>query len=110
VDLDFHEKLPALFPPVPDLKDHPAYAEPDSRERIGSLNAVLRAGYFLLGVRAAGLAAGPVTGFDAEGLDKEFFGDGRQRSLLVVNIGTPVETAYAPRQPRLPFEEAVRVP
>ncbi len=106
VDLDFHERLPELFPAVPGLKDS-VFAEPEPREAAGTFNASLQAGYFILGVRAAGLAAGPMTGFDQEGVNKEFFGDGRQKVLLVVNIGKPGEDAYRPRSPRLAFEDAV---
>ena len=32
---------------------------------------------FILGVRAAGLAAGPMTGFDADAVTREFFPDGK---------------------------------
>ncbi|WP_326598791.1 malonic semialdehyde reductase [Streptomyces sp. NBC_01803] len=108
LDLRFHEKLPKLFPVVPDLKDL-AYADPEGRERAGLLSTGLQIGYFVLGVRAAGLAAGPMSGFDAGAVDKEFFGDGRQRALVVVNIGRPGDTAYNPRLPRLDFDEAVSV-
>jgi 3-hydroxypropanoate dehydrogenase len=106
VDLHFHERLPELFPAAPGLKDS-VFAEPEPREAAGTFNASLQAGYFLLGVRAAGLAAGPMTGFDPDGVNKEFFGDGRQKALLVVNIGRPGEDAYRPRSPRLTFEDAV---
>ncbi|WP_059013174.1 malonic semialdehyde reductase [Streptomyces specialis] len=108
VDLWFHERLPKLFPVAPALKDV-AYADAGERERAGVLSAGLQIGYFLLGVRAAGLAAGPMSGFDAPGVDKEFFGDGRQKALVVMNIGRPAATAYNPRLPRLDFEEAVTV-
>lgn len=105
VDLDFHERLPELFPAAPQIKDH-YFAEESVRETAGTLNATLQAGYFILGVRAAGLAAGPMSGFDATGVDKEFFGDGRQKSLIVVNIGRPGPDAYRPRSPRLAYEDA----
>ncbi|MCZ7416748.1 MULTISPECIES: malonic semialdehyde reductase [unclassified Streptomyces] len=106
VDLEFHERLPELFPAVPGLKDA-VFAERAAREQAGTLNATLQAGYFILGVRAAGLAAGPMTGFDAAGVDKEFFGDGRQKALMVVNIGRPGPDAYRPRAPRLSARDAV---
>lgn len=106
VDLEFHERLPELFPHAPALKDT-FFAEADTREAAGTFNATLQAGYFILGVRAAGLAAGPMSGFDRDGVDKEFFGDGKQKSLLVVNIGRPGEDAYKPRLPRLPYDDAV---
>ena len=70
-------------------------------------NAALQAGYFIIGVRAAGLAAGPMTGFDAEGINKEFFADGEHTVLVVVNIGKPGEDAWYPRNPRLAYDEVV---
>ncbi|MQS09926.1 malonic semialdehyde reductase [Streptomyces alkaliphilus] len=108
MDTEFHEHLPRLFPVMPGLKDE-VFSDPDARVGSAALNAALQAGYFILGVRAAGLAAGPMTGFDAEGINKEFFGDGKQKVLLVVNFGKPGENAYFPRNPRLSFEEAATV-
>jgi 3-hydroxypropanoate dehydrogenase len=58
-------------------------------------------------VRAAGLAAGPMTGFDAAGVDREFFPDGAHRAIAVVNIGRPAEDAWMDRLPRLDFDEVV---
>ncbi|WP_326688229.1 MULTISPECIES: malonic semialdehyde reductase [unclassified Streptomyces] len=107
-DLDFHERLPELFPHAPHIKDA-FFSEEPVRESAASFNAALQAGYFLLGVRAAGLAAGPMTGFDPGGLDKEFFGDGRQRALMVVNIGKPGPDAFSPRSPRLAYDDVVTV-
>lgn len=107
-DLDFHEKLPTLMPALPTLKDT-LYADEELRERQALLNAALQIGYFVVGVRGAGLAAGPMSGFDATAVDKEFFGDGRQRSMVLVNIGHPAENAYRPRAPRLAADEAVTV-
>ncbi|MFI1736578.1 malonic semialdehyde reductase [Streptomyces sioyaensis] len=106
VDLDFHEKLPQLFPHAPGIKDA-FFSQAAARETAGTQNATLQAGYFIVGVRAAGLAAGPMTGFDFTGVDKEFFGDGKQKSFLVINIGKPGTDAFSPRGPRLTFDEAV---
>ena len=50
---------------------------------------------------------GPMEGFDATGLDQEFFPDGRHRTLLVMNLGYPAQDAYKPRQPRLDYDEVV---
>ena len=67
----------------------------------------LQIGYFLVGVRAAGLSALPMGGIDRAGLDQEFFADGRHRTLLVMNLGYATEAAYRPRQPRLGYDEVV---
>ena len=65
--------------------------------------------YFLIGVRAAGLAAGPMGGFDRAGVDGEFFADGRWRSILVVNVGGAAADGHGERRPRLAFADAARV-
>jgi 3-hydroxypropanoate dehydrogenase len=104
-DLDFHEYLPRLVPHRPDAKD--AFADEAKRIASARFNATLQLGYFILGIRAAGLAAGPMTGFDADGINAEFFGDGRYTVLAVVNIGKPGEGASYGRAPRLDYEDAV---
>jgi 3-hydroxypropanoate dehydrogenase len=48
-----------------------------------------------------------MAGFDAEGLDAEFFPDGRWKSILVVNIGHPGENPWHDRLPRLPHEDVI---
>ncbi|SBT41359.1 malonic semialdehyde reductase [Micromonospora auratinigra] len=106
-DTDFHDTIPRVFPIRPEMRDGLA-ADPVARERMARFNATLQIGYWLFGVRAAGLAAGPMAGFDADGLDKEFFADSSWRSLLVVNIGHPGPDAWFPRLPRLDYDEVVR--
>ncbi|UXY24279.1 malonic semialdehyde reductase [Streptomyces cynarae] len=103
-DYEFHRELPAQFPHFPQAKDV-VFAEREVRVESARFNAALQVGYFILGVRAAGLAAGPMTGFDAEGINKEFFPDGEHGVLAVVNIGKPGEQAWLPRLPRLEYDE-----
>ncbi|WAZ23880.1 malonic semialdehyde reductase [Streptomyces cinnabarinus] len=104
-DNEFHEELPQLFPHFPQAKDA-FFAERPVREGSATLNAALQAAYFIIGVRAAGLAAGPMTGLDFEGIRKEFLDDDHT-PLMVVNIGKPGEDAWFPRSPRLSYDEVV---
>ncbi|MFF5204441.1 malonic semialdehyde reductase [Streptosporangium sp. NPDC000396] len=104
-DLDFHEELPRLFPHAAGAKDMFS-ADEAKRAQSARFNATLQVAYFILGVRAAGLAAGPMSGFDADGIDKEFF-DGDHTVLAVVNIGKPGENAWRDRLPRLTYDEVV---
>ncbi|MGA8211356.1 MAG: malonic semialdehyde reductase [Nocardioidaceae bacterium] len=104
-DTAFHDHLPRTFPHFPGARD--LFADDAAREQTARFNATLQIGYFLLGVRAVGLAAGPMGGFDADGLDEEFFGGGTLRSLLVVNLGRPAENAWFDRLPRLEQDEVV---
>ncbi|MCS0634487.1 malonic semialdehyde reductase [Streptomyces sp. LP05-1] len=105
-DNEFHEELPALFPHFPQAKDV-FFGERPARENSALLNAALQAAYFIVGVRAAGLAAGPMTGFDPAGLQKEFL-DGDHTPLMVVNIGRPAENAWFPRSPRLAYDDVIK--
>lgn len=104
-DLDFHDELPRLFPHLPDARGF--FLDDARREGSARFNAGLQVAYFVLGVRAAGLAAGPMTGFDAAGVDREFFADGKHRALAVLNIGMPGPDAYRPRLPRLEYDDVV---
>ena len=102
-DTRFTEYLPAQLPAWPEAADA-VYGDPAARERSALMNAALQIGYFILGVRAIGLAAGPMDGFDAEKVDAEFFPGGRYRSLVIVNMGKPAPNAFRPRGPRMPYE------
>ena len=104
-DPEFHEHLPTQFPHFPGAQA--VFKGQDHRFGAASLNAGLQVGYFILGVRAAGLAAGPMTGFDAEGIDKEFFAESGYKTLVVVNIGHPGENAWFPRNPRLDQDKVI---
>jgi len=104
-DLDFHEKLPKVFPIRPQAKD--LFLDDEFRSKNARLNVTLQVAYFILGVRAAGLAAGPMTGFDQEALDKEFFPSGKLHTLVVVNIGKPGDNAWFDRLPRLDYDEVI---
>ena len=106
-DTEFHEYVPTVLPFRPELKDVLA-ANDAMRDTMGGFNSALQAGYFILAVRAAGFAAGPMGGFDAAGIDAEFFPDGRWHSILVVNIGHPGQDPWFDRLPRLEHEDAVR--
>ena len=106
-DSQFHEHLPRLLPIRPQIRE--VFAGNDAlRERTGNFNAALQAGYFILAIRAAGLAAGPMAGFDSTGMDTEFFSGTTWRSVLVVNIGHPGENPWFERLPRLDPAETVR--
>lgn len=104
-DNEFHEELPQLFPHFPQAKDIFA-GDRSVREKNAALNAALQAAYFIIGVRAAGLAAGPMTGLDFAGVQKEFLDDDHT-PLMVVNIGKPGPDAWFPRGPRLAYDDVV---
>ncbi len=104
-DIDFHEHLPRVFPHAPGLKDN--FSDENVRAGVAGKQAWLQAGYFILGIRAAGLAAGPMSGFDSAGVDADLLAGTSLRSFAVVNIGQPGPDAWMPRSPRLDHDEVI---
>jgi 3-hydroxypropanoate dehydrogenase len=106
-DLRFHEHIPRLMPLRPEYRE--AFeADEQSRLDHARFNATVQAGYFILAVRAVGLAAGPFTGFDHAAVETEFFPGGQYAVLMGVNIGVPhPEGASIPRLPRLEDDEVL---
>lgn len=104
-DHAFDVHLPRLVP----FLDDPAamFTDPAVRSATADYNATLQVAYLLLGVRAAGLAAGPMAGFDAAGINHEFFPEGRLHISLVMTVGHPAPDAWLERLPRLTFDEVV---
>ncbi|NPC98734.1 malonic semialdehyde reductase [Nocardioides sp. zg-DK7169] len=106
-DLDFHEHMPTVFPARGEQMRENLGGQPQLREGMARQSASLQTGVFLLAVRAAGLSAGPMGGFDAAGIDAEFFAGTTWRSHLVVNIGHPGVDPWFPRLPRLEHEQVL---
>lgn len=104
-DRTWHEHFPTVFPPAAERAADFA-ANPELSSVMGNNNAHLQAGYFLLAVRAVGLAAGPMGGFDAAGLDADLHRGLDRQSFLVVNIGVPAGEPRHPRLPRLDYSTA----
>ncbi len=71
MDLEFHERLPYLFPHT-DARSWYA-GNPEKIKAVADKNSTLQGAYFILAVRSLGLDAGPMSGFNNESLDKEFF-------------------------------------
>lgn len=106
-DLEFYERLPVLFPQA-DARSwfagNSAFAE-----RTAFQSGTLQVGYLILALRALGLDAGPMTGFDNAKVDAEFFPDGKTRSNVLINIGYGDDAKLFPRNPRLAFGEMAKV-
>jgi 3-hydroxypropanoate dehydrogenase len=104
-DTEFNELLPEHFPQIPNARDF--FQKPEKRLSSAREIAILQAGYFILAVRAVGLDAGPMAGFDHDGVDSEFFSGSTWRSLYVVNIGYTDPEGQRPRNQRLSAERAI---
>ena len=103
-DTNFQEHLPTLFPAM-DVKgmfDANAEMTATTAFRNGSLTGA----YFIMAVRALGLDAGAMSGFNNAAVDAEFFPDGRFKSNFLINIGHGDASGNYPRSPRLSFDDA----
>ena len=103
-DTEFHENLPRLFPQA-DIRSYFVGNKP-LIEETAFRNSSLQAAYFILAARALGLDCGPMSGFDADKLNAEFFPDGKCKVNLLSNLGYGDTNKLHPRNPRLNFEEA----
>jgi 3-hydroxypropanoate dehydrogenase len=72
-------------------------------------NGSLQGAYLILAARALGLAAGPMSGFNSNAVNREFFADSTWRANFLVNLGFSDGSVVKPRAARVPFEDAVRI-
>jgi 3-hydroxypropanoate dehydrogenase len=106
-DLEFYEKLPALFPQA-DARSWFAGNQPliaTTAFRNGSLQGA----YLILAARALGLDAGPMSGFDNTKVDQAFFSGTQIKSNFLVNLGYGDAGKLFPRNSRLSFAEAAQI-
>jgi len=106
-DAEFHEHLPRLFPQR-DMRSMFA-GNKALMDETAFRNSSLEGGYFILAARAMGLDCGPMSGFDQNKVNAEFFPDGKWKVNFLCNLGYGDRSKLFPRNPRLDFEEACQV-
>ncbi|MDE1172318.1 MAG: malonic semialdehyde reductase [Parvibaculaceae bacterium] len=107
-DLEFYERLPELFPHSPDAKKWFNWS-PEFAEQTAFRNGSLQGAYLIIAARALGLDAGPMSGFDVDGVNKEFFPDGKVKANFLCNLGYGDPAGLFDRSPRLDFDVACRI-
>lgn len=107
-DTRFYDLLPQLFP-------HNAHmraifsANPGLAETTAFRNSSLQGAYFMIAARSLGLDCGPMSGFDPDKLNQEFFPDGRMKVNFLCNLGYGDVNKLFPRSPRLTFDQACQL-
>jgi 3-hydroxypropanoate dehydrogenase len=103
-DPAFFEQLPKLFP----YADARAWftSSPELAQETAFRNSSMQAAYLISACRALGLDTGPMSGFEREKVDTEFFAASGWKSNLLVNIGYGDPAKTHSRLPRLAFKEA----
>jgi nitroreductase len=105
-DLDFADKLGQLFPHAPAAR-HWFSGEKMQRDT-AFRNSTLQGAYLILAARAMGLDAGPISGFDNDAIDAEFFLGTNIKSNFICMLGVGIDEPFE-RLPRLSFDDACRV-
>lgn len=107
MDMEFYEKLPQLFPHT-DARSWFA-GSPAKIEETAFRNSSLQGGYLIMAARALGLDCGPMSGFDPQRVNAEFFADSAVRANFVCGLGYGNGEHLFARSPRLSFEQACRI-
>jgi len=106
-DVEFYEKLPKLFPHA-DMRSY-FVGNKALADETAFRNSTLQGAYLILAARAVGLDCGPMSGFDPEKVNAEFFPDGKWKVNFLCNFGYGDKSKLFPRSPRLEFDEACRL-
>jgi len=106
-DTKFYDKLPELFPHA-DARSWFTGSETLSRET-AFRNSSLQGGYFILAARALGWDTGPMSGFDKNAVDAQFWAGTKVETNFLCSIGKGTTEALFPRSPRLSFEDAATI-
>jgi len=107
MDLDFHDKLPKLFPHV----DARAWFANDAAKRAESAmrDSSLQGGYLIIAARALGLDCGPMSGFDPAKVDAAFWAGSSVKTNFICALGRGDPSKVLQRHPRLDFDEACQL-
>lgn len=107
MDMRFYEELPRLFPHT-DAKSW--FVGNDALiEATAFRNSSLQGAYFMLAARALGLDCGPMSGFDADRINAEFFAGSQTKVNFICNLGYGDPAALFPRSPRPEFAEVCKI-
>ncbi|WP_266158199.1 malonic semialdehyde reductase [Dyella silvatica] len=107
-DHEFYEHLPKLFPHA-DARSWFVGNQP-LIDTTAFRNASLQGAYVIAAARSLGLDCGPMSGFDADGVNEAFFAGSKIKANFMINIGYgDAGRDLFPRSPRLSFDEACKI-
>jgi len=107
-DLKFFEHLPRIFPHRPEAKNMYEGKEEFARTH-AFRNGTLQGAYFMLAARAIGLDIGGMSGFNNDGVDKEFFAGTSVKSNFLCNVGYGDPAGVMERLPRFDFDDIAKI-
>ena len=106
-DLNFYEALPKLFPHT----DAKSWFEGNDEliQTTAFRNGTLQAAYMMIAARSIGLDCGPMSGFDNDGVDKEFFSGTATKSNFICGLGYGDPKSLFDRSPRPDFKDLAQI-
>lgn len=107
-DLAFPEHLPRLFAHKTDARSY-YDGKPDFTASTALRNSSLQGGYLIMAARLLGLDCGPMSGFDAAAVDREFWAGTKVQTNFLCNLGYGNPAQLKPRPPRMTFEEVCEI-
>lgn len=114
-DEAFFEHLPKLYPGR--IVEFMRQRSREETTAIAEYNCALQTGYLIMAARAIDLDCGPMSGFDHDFVNKEFFNEkwagmpegGDVKISLICNLGYGNTAGLRQRNARLEFDEACQV-
>ncbi len=103
MDMEFYEELPRLFPHA-DAKSW-FVGKPKMIADTAFRNSSLQGAYLIIAARALGLDTGPMSGFDADKVDAEFFAGTNHKANFIATLGYGDPDTIFDRSPRPDFTE-----
>jgi 3-hydroxypropanoate dehydrogenase len=108
MDLEFYQHMPRLFPHNQTAKSW-FEGKPDFIHASAFRNSSLQGGYFIMAARALGLDCGPMSGFDAAGVDAAFWTGTAVKTNFICNLGHADHSKTFARSPRFAFDEVCQI-
>lgn len=107
-EVAYFKRLPQLFGHRPQYQD---FYEQDSQfaHSTAFRNSSMQGAYLMLAARSFGLDCGPMSGFDEDKVNAEFFPDNAHRINFICSMGYGDKSKLHERSPRLRFDEACRI-
>jgi len=106
-DMKFFDEMDYLFP-LRDVK--PMFEENEElSSETAFRNSSLQGAYFMLAARALGLDCGPLSGFDKQAVDDQFFQNTSIEANFLCSIGYGDVSSIFPRLPRFNFSDICEI-
>jgi 3-hydroxypropanoate dehydrogenase len=108
-DLEFYLHLPRLFHNPKARSWFEGVHKKDVAYATAFRNSTLQAAYLMLAARAIGLDCGPMSGFNQEAVDREFWAGTMVRTNFICGLGRGDPSKLFHRHPRFDFEDVCRI-